>query len=104
MPIAHASNSHSNQKGFLASLCSGNKIIFVALDLPNNNKPQPSTVVASSKCPLCNVLEQEPLNIAAVSTALVFNEAHNHYDLITSELPHDYLTRLSAIRAPPKFS
>lgn len=104
VPIAHASNAPDNQKGFLASLCSGNKIVFVALDLPNNNKPQPSTVFPSSKCPLCNALEQEAVDITLVVKGLRFNKADDHYDLITSELRHDYLIRLSAIRAPPQFS
>ncbi len=105
MPIAHAGNPASNgQAGFLASLCSGNKIIFVQLELPSDNEQQPTTSVTNSKCPLCNIHAQD----ADIPRVIAFNRfgfENTHYNISShDQLLSFHLAKLKAIRAPPTIS
>lgn len=104
VPIAHASNNSSDQKGFLASLCSGNKIVFVELNLPTDSEPKPSTVTTSSKCPLCNIVEQHPPSNTITPNAFVFLKIPHQFTIAGHNLLHSRLIGFSAIRAPPLFS
>lgn len=104
VPIAHASSTSGDQKGFLASLCSGNKIVFVEFNLPTNEEPKSNTIVASSKCPLCSLVEQHPSSNTISPDRFFFDKTHHHFTLTNSESFHSHLVRLSAIRAPPYFS
>lgn len=104
VPIAHAGNGSSGEKGFLASLCSGNKVVLVEFKLPNDNKPQPSTVVAGSKCPLCNIIEQHaPIN-TATSDGIVFAKVPHTFNLTDNVATYRQSICFSGIRAPPTFS
>ena len=105
VPIAHASNaSAGGETSFLATLCSGNKIVFISLDLPQKTEQAPKTTVADSKCSLCSITEQDvPSNdIAQVLFSPVKNtsQAPAFYDYALN----DALTNLHAIRAPPTLS
>lgn len=104
VPIAHASSTSGDQKGFLASLCSGNKIVFVELNLPTDNEPKPSTVTASSKCPLCNIIEQLPPSNTITPDAFVFLKTPHQLTLADHDVFHSHLISFGVIRAPPLFS
>jgi hypothetical protein len=103
VPIAHASNESSNKKGFLASLCTGNKIVFVEVGLPTDNAPQP-TVFASSKCLLCNIIAQDPVSDKAGLAPFLLPQTPHQYTLANNELFHSDVVRFSSIRAPPTLS
>lgn len=100
VPIAHASNGSGSQKGFLASLCTGNKIVFVEFGLPTDNTPQP-TLVASNKCPLCNIIAQDPPSDAVTPEPFSFEKKPHQFGLAATALLHSSAIRISAIRAPP---
>lgn len=105
MPIAHASNSSSNgQKSFLASLCSGNKVVFIELSLPGENKPKPTTAIVSNKCPLCSLVEQDTTSNDIAPAALSFQASSNLFTQVNDKLLNSHLISFGAIRAPPLLS
>ncbi|MFW5431893.1 MAG: DUF2946 family protein [Methylophilaceae bacterium] len=105
VPMAHAGNtSLGDKKSFLATLCSGNKIVFVDLSFSDKSKPAPSKVDANNKCPLCFVAEQDnPIGITAEVTFALQGAIDQLYTAFNHRLSH-HLATLYAIRAPPIFS
>jgi len=103
VPIAHASNESGNKKGFLASLCTDSKIVFVEVSLPTDNAPQP-TIFASSKCPLCNIIAQDPVSDKAGSAPFLLPKTSHQHTLANSELFNSDVVCFSSIRAPPTLS
>jgi len=99
-PIAHAYSASSQQKGFLASLCLGNKIVFVELSLPTEQASHPSAEPNSNHCPLCSIVEQQLPNQMVTSGNFVLPKKRQQF-VLTNVVSTDDAIPLSAIRAPP---
>ena len=100
VPIAHASGASANTKSFLATLCIGNKIVSVALDLSGNQQTTPESNISSANCPLCFITEHDSPNQVVVEVAA------NPQQSIVIHTPYQALFSTSAnnafpIRAPP---
>ena len=103
--MAHASNAISgDQKSFLATLCSGNKIIYVDLDLPLNKKQTIPSADTTNKCPLCFVAELDYPSNNTEKLLFSFAESSNKLPAINGYLFNNNLTTPPAIRAPPTLS
>lgn len=103
-PIAHASHAaQGQQKGFIAALCSGNKIVYVELDLTSDPEQQSTQVITSKHCPLCSVVEQDISPSHVGTPSYVFQQAPYQF-FQSNTFFGTYLTNSKAIRAPPVFA
>lgn len=105
VPIAHASNaSVSGETSFLATICSGTKIVFIDLDLAKKSEQTPKTTIADSQCSLCSITEQDHPS-HGIAQALFFPVKNvNPSPVFYGGTFNDELASLRAIRAPPILS
>lgn len=105
MPIAHASNASDGDKRFLASLCSGDKIVFIEIPIVDSDDKESTTVqTASNHCPLCNFVEEDVIHDVSDAQSALFVASASHLTYTsTKQLPASVLNA-AAIRAPPRIS